>query len=175
MNKYVEKINVRKITQLGLLFALAVVLMFVENLIPPIPTMPPGVKLGLSNIVVMYCLFFLDKKSAFMILLLKSAFVFATRGATSFIMSFSGGLFSILVIILLLLLKKNQMSYVMISICGAISHNIAQLIVSRFILSSTLAYYYAPMLIISGVIMGIITGTILKVMLPALKRVSFIN
>ncbi|MEG0691612.1 MAG: Gx transporter family protein [Oscillospiraceae bacterium] len=172
-NSKTPKVNVQKITQLGLLFALAVVLMFVETLIPPIPTMPPGVKLGLSNIVVMYTLYFLGNKSALTILLLKSIFVFLTRGPTAFLMSLFGGLFSILIIILLLALKKNQISYIIISVCAAVGHNVGQLIVSSFLLSSTLAFYYAPILIISGVAMGVITGTILKVMLPAMKRVSF--
>lgn len=167
------KVNIQKLTQLGLLFALAVVLMFIEALIPPLPTMPPGVKLGLSNIVVMYCLFFLDNKSAFTILLLKSVFVFLTRGPTAFLMSILGGLFSILIIIMLLALKKQQLSYIIISVYAAIAHNMGQLIVSSFLLSSTMAFYYAPILIISGVIMGVITGTILNVMLPAMKRVSF--
>ncbi len=166
------KVNIQKLTQLGLLFALAVVLMFVETLIPPLPALPPGVKLGLSNIVVMYCIFFIGKKSAFTILLLKSSFVFLTRGPTAFFMSMLGGLFSILIIIMLLALKKKQISYIIISVCGAIAHNIGQLIVSIFLLSSTLAFYYTPILIISGVAMGIITGTILKVMLPAMKRVG---
>lgn len=171
-NSVKAKVNVQKITQLGLLFALAVVLMFVESLIPPLPTMPPGVKLGLSNIVVMYCLFFLGNKSAFTVLLLKSLFVFLTRGPTAFLMSMLGGLFSILIIIMLLALKKLQISYIIISVCAAVAHNVGQLLVSSILLSSTMAFYYTPILIISGVAMGVITGTILKVMLPAMKRIG---
>ena len=38
----------------GILAALAVVLSLLENLLPPVPGMPPGAKLGLSNIVSMY-------------------------------------------------------------------------------------------------------------------------
>ena len=42
--------QIQKMTQLALMFALTVVLMFLEGLIPPIPTLPPGIKLGLSNV-----------------------------------------------------------------------------------------------------------------------------
>lgn len=167
-----KKVDIQRLTQLGLIFALAVVLMFVETLIPPIPTMVPGVKLGLSNIVVMYCLFFLGSKSAFTILFLKSGFVFLTRGAIAFLMSFLGGLMSILIIIILLSLKKYQFSYIIISVCAAIAHNIGQLIVSSFLLSSLISFYCTPVLIISGIVMGVVTGTILNVMLPAMKRIS---
>lgn len=168
----IGKISIKKIAQLGLLLALTVVLMFVESLIPPIPTLPPGVKLGLSNIVVMYCLFFLGRSSALAILTLKSIFVLLTRGPVAFLMSFVGGLLSVLIIILLLSLKKNQFSYIMISVCAAVAHNIGQLIVSSIILSSAMSFYYSPVLIISGVVMGIITGTVLKVILPVMSRLN---
>ena len=164
--------TVRMITQTALLFAMTVVLMVVESLIPPIPSMPPGIKLGLSNIVVMYCLFYMGKKSAFTILALKSLFVFLTRGATAFFMSFCGGLCSIFVMILLLALKKRSVSYIIISVCAATAHNLAQLAVSSVLLASSMVFYYGPVLIISGVVMGLITGTVLKVMMPAMKRLK---
>ena len=148
--------------------------MMVESIIPPIPAMPVGVKLGLSNIVIMYTIFFLGNKSAFTLLVLKSLFIFLTRGATAFLMSFFGGLSSI-IIILLLLLKNKHLPYIMISVYAAIGHNIGQLIVSSFLLSNLLAFYYAPILIVSGVVMGLITGSILKIILPAMKRVSLIK
>lgn len=165
-----KKISVQQITQLALLFALSIVLMAVEGAIPPIPTLPPGVKLGLSNIVVMYCLFYLGKKQAFIILVLKSFFVLASRGPIAFLLSFSGGILSICVMILLMLLKKNKLSYIIISMCASIAHNIAQLLVASILLQSSAVFYYSPILIISGIFMGIITGTILRVTMPAMKR-----
>ena len=74
-----QKTNVYRLTGLALLFALSVVLMLLENMIPPLPALPPGVKLGLSNIAVMYCLFYMGKENAFILLVLKSLFVFLTR------------------------------------------------------------------------------------------------
>ena len=38
----------------GLLAALAIALSFLEGLLPPLPMMPPGAKLGLSNLATMY-------------------------------------------------------------------------------------------------------------------------
>ena len=50
---------------MGLLFALSVVLSFLEGTLTPLLGLPPGVKLGLANVVVMYALFFLGRGSAF--------------------------------------------------------------------------------------------------------------
>lgn len=64
---------------LGLLFALSIVLNLVEagfsGLVPI-----PGIKLGLSNVVTMYCLFCMGKREAFLLAGLKAFFVLLTRG-----------------------------------------------------------------------------------------------
>jgi len=51
---------------LGIFFAVAMILNYVEAMVPTAAFLPPGVKLGLSNIVTMYCLFFLGTKYAIM-------------------------------------------------------------------------------------------------------------
>ncbi len=164
MNKHPAK----KVAFLGLLFALALVLSLVESAIPISGLLPAGVKPGLSNIVTMYAVFFLGYKEAFCIALLKSLFVFITRGATAGFMSISGGLFSVL-IMLLLLLPKRKLSYLVISVFGSVSHNLGQLAAASVLLGPA-ALYYAPILVISGVLMGVLTGLLLRAVLPALSR-----
>ena len=61
----------RRVALMGLLFALSVVLSFLEGTLTPLLGLPPGVKLGLANVVVMYALFFLGRGSAFTLVLLK--------------------------------------------------------------------------------------------------------
>lgn len=86
----------RRIALLGLLFAVSLVLSFLEGLIPPLPAMPPGVKLGLANIVVMYSLICLDFRSALTLTALKGLSAFLMRGAISACMSLAGSLVSAL-------------------------------------------------------------------------------
>ena len=86
----------RRIALLGLLFAVSLVLSFLEGLIPPLPAMPPGVKLGLANIVVMYSLLCLDFRSALTLTALKGLSAFLMRGAISACMSLAGSLVSVL-------------------------------------------------------------------------------
>ena len=167
-----HRVDTSYITLMSLLFAMSITLTAVEYMIPPLPLMPPGVKLGLSNIVTMYCLFYLGKKSAFTIIILKSGFVFLIRGVTSFMMSISGGVLSALVMILLLAVTTQNISYLVISIAGAISHNIGQIVVASFLVGTGLVMTYLPLLLISGVIMGNVTGGLLKVITPAFKAMS---
>lgn len=155
---------------MGMLLCLAIVLSFVEGMIPPLPALPPGVKLGLSNIVVIYCLFFLNVKSACGIAVLKSFFVLLTRGVTAGFLSLCGGLLS--VIVMAIAIRPKKLSYLILSILGAVSHNIGQIAAASLLFKSATVFYYLPVLIVSGVLMGTLTAALMKVLLPALKRIS---
>ena len=67
--------KVKRLALMGLLFALAMALSFLESLLPALPMLPPGIRLGLSNIVTMYALFALGPVSGYTIAVLKSLFV----------------------------------------------------------------------------------------------------
>lgn len=162
----------RKITTTAMLFAVAIVLSFMEGLLPPLPYLPPGFKLGLSNIAVMYALFFTDKKQAFLIAVLKALFVFAVRGATSGLLSLSGGILSIAAMALLMFIFKDKISYLMLSVAGAVVHNLGQLAAVTLIMYSRYTLYYMPVLIIAGVIMGCLTGTVLKIIMPIFSKLN---
>jgi len=163
----------RQVSLMGLLFALAAVLSFVEGLLPVLPMLPPGVKLGLSNIVTMYALFFLGTTSGVVIAVLKALFVLLTRGPVAACLSAAGGLLSVLVMTMLFRLKTKPGAY-LISIFGAVGHNIGQLAVSAVILQSMFAAAYLPVMIISGVLMGLVTAVLLKTLQPYLIRLNHI-
>ncbi len=159
----------KKIALMGIMLSLVLTLSFLERLIPPLPMMPPGVNLGLSNIIIMYCAFFVGGKWAFGIAAIKSFFVALTRGFTASFLSLSGGLLSVLVITLLILLNRRKISYVAVSICGAVAHNFGQLLAASVILSTSV-FFYVPLLIVSGVVMGSVTGITLSVLLPIIHN-----
>ena len=169
--KEVNSQNIKRIVLTGLLFAAAIVLSAAEDSLQ-LPVPAPGVKLGLSNIVVMYSLFFLGKRSALLVAVLKSFFVFLTRGPAASLISLCGGLLSIAVMILLILIFKEKISYLLISIAGSVFHNLGQLIAVSLIYTNILAIAYLPILMISGVLAGIATSTLLSVFLPALKKLG---
>lgn len=156
----------------GLIFALALVLTVVENAFPPLPLPAPGVKFGLSNIAVMYALIFLSKGQAYSIAILKAMFVFMTRGLIAGILSLSGGMLSLTVMVLLALVFKEKVSYMTISISGAIAHNIGQFAAITVIYSGMYLWAYLPVLLVSGVAAGIITAALLRFIIPAFKRIN---
>lgn len=159
----------RHLALCALMLSLALVLSWLEHLIPVLPFLPPGVKLGLSNIIVMYCLFCLGLPSAALVSLLKSLFVFLTRGMIAGLLSASGAFLSLLV---MYLLQHWGASYLLLSMVGAIFHNIGQLLTVSLWLKLSFFSYYLPLLILSGLAMGFLTGLTLKILMPALRKIS---
>jgi len=172
MVNYIEgSKNTKNLVLTALLFAIAIVLSVLENMLPPFITSVQGIKLGLSNIVVMYSLFFLKKRQAFLIAILKALFVFITRGVTAGFLSLVGGILSLVIMIILMIVFKDKISYLIISVFGAIFHNIGQYIAVTIIYGMQI-WAYLPVLLISGLIAGIITSTLLKFIMPAFKKVG---
>lgn len=161
-----------RIAYMGLFFAVAMVLNYVESAVPTSAFLPPGVKLGLSNIVTMYVMFFLGARYAVVIAVLKAGFVLLTRGFTAGVLSASGGLLSIGVMAIIIFLSHRKASYLMLSVSGAISHNIAQIVMASLITQTALIVYYLPILLVSGVLGGIATAGILKIILPKIHGIG---
>lgn len=158
----------RRVALTGMLFALAIGLSFLEGLVTPLLGLPPGVKLGLANVVVMYALLFLSRREALLLVVLKAGFSFFTRGGTAGLLSLAGGLVSLGIMILLMLPKKRP-SVLVLSIAGALGHNLGQLGMVRLLLGPSFLVY-APVLLVSGVVVGSLTAGLLRVLLPALQK-----
>ncbi len=148
--------STRKLTFLAMMLAAVLILTALEHMMPPLPFLPPNIKLGLSNIITMYCVFFVSRSSAVTINVLKALFVFLTRGPVAGMLSFSGGFLSIGAIILLTIIFKEKISYAALSVTGAVSHNLGQYAAVSVVLQTAQLVYYLPVLLVSGVIMGMI-------------------
>lgn len=153
----------------GMLFALAIALSWLESCITPLLGLMPAMKLGLSNVVVMYALLFLRTRTAWMLVSLKALFAFATRGATAGILSGCGGALSLLVLLGLLYLRIPVSGYVF-CVCGALAHNLGQLVAASVVLSSAMALAYAPVLLIAGIVVGAISCVLTQALFAALPR-----
>ena len=155
-----------KIAYMGILLGLSVTLSFLEGLITFLPI---GVKPGLSNVITMYTLFFLGTPQAFLIAFLKSLFVFLTRGFSASLMSFFGGMLSIAVMSVMFKVFKVK-SYFLLSIFGAVMHNVGQLLMATVVLMNLKVLFYFPVLFLSGIVMGVLTALVLKIILPYIKK-----
>lgn len=168
-----DKNLTRKIALTGIMCALALALSYLETLIPAYPGFPPGAKPGLSNIVTMFMAGGAGPLYAFFITVIKGLFAGVTRGFTAMLMSLSGGILSTAAACLLFRFAKNKLGYIGISIVCAVCHNIGQLAAACIISgTASLVVGYGPLLLIFAVVTGLLTGAILKAVMPALARIA---
>lgn len=153
----------------GLLAALALTLSVLEGMLPPVPGMPPGAKLGLSNVVMMYAAGTLGLPWALALAVIKGGFALLTRGAAAGMMSIAGGLLS--TVCAWALLRWSRAGLALVGVCGALCHNAGQLL-AALTLTGPAVLGYGPVLALASLGSGLVTGTVLKLSLPPLERVS---
>lgn len=151
----------------GILSATAIAVSAVEGLFD-LPFLPPGAKPGLSNIITIISCIISPFGGGIYISLIKSLFALFSRGATAFLLSFSGGICSSIMTSVLIKMKKCPFSFVGIGIIGAIIHNGAQLTVAVILSGTTALIWYAPALLAFSVVSGSITGIVVKTVKPFL-------
>ncbi len=153
-----------KLTLYALIISVAMILSYVESLIPAFVPIP-GIKLGLANIATVFALYKLDTKAAVIISVIRitlSSLLFS--GLFSIIYSISGAFLSLFA--MHILIKSKKFSPVGVSVSGAVCHNLGQVITAALIMqTSKLMYYFAALLlsgIISGTVIGIAAGLIIQ-------------
>ena len=160
----------------GILAAVALVLSFLEGMLPDVAFLPPGAKLGLSNIAVMFAVLTVGIADGFVLVLMKSGFVFLTRGLSSFFMSLAGGFFSFLALAIIIIIfrkMKRQFSYMLISVVCAVMHNTGQSVAASVYMQTNLLTTYLPLLIVLGIFAGAVTGVILKTVMPYITKIKY--
>ena len=145
-----------KVAVFGVFTSLALILSYVELLIP-INFGIPGMKLGLANLLVVILLYKGCPRDALLlsvIRILLSGLIFGNM--FSIFYSLGGGLLSLAVMVFLN--KTGQFTVAGISIGGGASHNVGQLLVAMFVVQTYQVGYYLPVLLIAGVITGAVIG-----------------
>ena len=150
-----DEMSTKKLTALALLTATAMILSYVESLVPSVGV--PGVKLGLANIAVIFALFRLGGKSALAVSLVRVFMVTMLFGSMSALLySLAGAALSLGV--MALLRRTDRFSTVGVSVAGGVAHNAGQILMAMLLLGTARLAYYYPVLVISGVAGGIFTG-----------------
>ena len=154
--------STKKIANIAMLVALAIIFSYVEVLIP-INIGIPGVKLGLANLVIVIALYSLDMGDVWLISLVRIVLVgFMFGSLMSIAYSLAGAIVSL---IAMMIIKKADFFGIM-----AVCHNMAQIAVAAFVVKNNGIYYYVPMLLIAGVITGGIIGVVSHRVLNILKK-----
>ena len=148
--------KIRTLTKAALLCAAALILGWIDSMIPLVPSVP-GIKLGLSNRALLYAVFYLSPLLTVLIMLAKvglSALLFGN--AVGALYALAGGVLS--VGIMLLLHQNRKISVIPISMFGGIFHILGQIAVGAVLLGIRPMLVYAPWLLVSGLITGTLLG-----------------
>ena len=149
--------DVKRLTKLGLLTCLALIIFIIELRIPDIVPIP-GVKLGLANIGTVYCIYtFTPAETAMMLfsrILLGALF---SGNLMALWYSIAGGVLCFAGMVLLRRIADEKNIW-FLSVIGAVLHNIGQITVAMIVLKSKTVIGYLPFLLISGCIAGLFTG-----------------
>lgn len=158
----------KHIAYLGLLLTLALILSYVESLIPIFVSIP-GVKLGLANLVVLICLYAYPTKYAFLLSGMRVILAGLLFGSMfSILYSLAGAFLSL--VVMLLAKKLFKLGILGVSILGGVFHNVGQLLVAIAVVSNYRIGYLFPYLLLSGILTGAIIGFIANMIVPYLKK-----
>ncbi len=151
------KNKTKRLAFLGVISAFALILSFIEAVLPPIWSAVPGIKVGLPNIVIIFLLYRFSVNEAALVSFIRVIITSLLFGnAMSMVYSISGAALSLT--IMWLLKKTDKFSVVGVSIAGGVSHNLGQIIMATIILSTKEIGFYFPILAISGTLAGIFVG-----------------
>lgn len=142
---------------IGVCTALAMVLAYIEVLVPPLFPAVPGIKMGLPNIVIIFLLYRRGPAVAAFVSVLRIILVSILFGnAMAFMYSLAGGVLSLLVMMLLKRLKI--LSTVGVSVAGGVMHNVGQILMAMLLLETSQLGYYMAVLAVTGTVSGIAIG-----------------
>lgn len=152
-----KRFDTKRVALCGLLLAMMLILGWVEHLIP-LNAAIPGIKLGLSNGVLIFAVYMLDIRMAYTLMVLKVVLSCALFGspASMMIYGFAGGLLSLTGMVLLSRVKG--MHCVTVSMVGGALHNVGQVAAAMLMLGTVNLAYYMSVLMLVGLACGLLTG-----------------
>lgn len=168
-NDRLYRSKTHRMVLIALLTALAITLMAVERLIP-FTIAIPGVKLGLANVVTLTALYLFNWRDTLTIILLRVLLGSLILGSFSaFMFSLGGALLAFIVMALLTAFLPRLFSIAGVSICGAVAHNVGQLMVAAAVVQNLRILSYLPILLISAIGTGLVTGYTVTLLLKYLR------
>ena len=159
----------KQAAQYGMLIALALILSYVEAQIPAFFAVP-GMKVGLTNLVVLIALYRMGPRSALVINLLRMVLVSILFGnIMSLAYSVAGGLLSWLVMVGLR--KTEKFGIVTVSAVGGVAHNVGQILVAILLLETRSLAWYLLVLWFTGLAAGAVIGIIGGLLCDRLEKI----
>ena len=169
-----KRLSTKKVAFLGLSASLALLLSWIEFLLPPLYAAVPGIKIGLPNVVILVVLYLVGTNEAAAVSLVRlcvSSLLFGNP--VMFVYSAAGAVLSLLLMILLK--KLDRLSTVGVSVAGGVAHNIGQTVVAMLLLNTPQIAYYLIVLTVTGTISGIFIGLCGAFLTKRLSKTKFFH
>ena len=157
----------KKVAFLGIFLALALILSYVESLIPFYFGVP-GMKLGLTNVIVVLMMYLIGEKEALAVSVLRvilAGFLFGN--AFSILYSLAGAVLSFAV--MAFLKRTGKLNVITVSAMGGISHNLGQILVAAAVVENYNLFFYFPPLMIAGIVTGTVIGVLARELIFRLR------
>ena len=162
----------KRITFLGLCASVAMILSYIEFLLPPLFSSVPGIKMGLANIIIIFILYRFGVASAFAVSGVRLVLVTLLFGNVMTLLYSAVG--ALLSLVLMSVAKRiNFFSQVGVSILGGVAHNAGQILVAMVVMETVEIGYYMIVLTVSGTIAGILIGLAGSAVLHGMRKVKF--
>lgn len=164
-----DRKRAQQVALCGILLALMLVLGLVESMIP-LGVSIPGVKLGLSNGVLIFAVYMLNIPTAWVLMLLKvvlASSLYAGFGAFPY--ALAGGVLSLLA--MTALSRVKGMHPVTVSMVGGVTHNVGQVGMAMLVLRTPNLLYYMGMLMLVGLATGALTGICAHQVMKYMKHI----
>ena len=148
--------NGKKTAYLGVLLCFALILSYVESLVP-FSFGVPGAKLGLANLAVVLVLYRYGWREAILLNVMRvvlAGFIFGNLFMVMY--SLAGAVCSFMA--MCAFKKTGKFGMAGVSMAGGIFHNVGQAAVAVFVTETAGVVYYLPALMAAGVATGLVIG-----------------
>ncbi len=165
------KDRTKRTALLGMVTSVALVLAYLEAILPPISTAVPGIKMGLPNLAIIFVLYRFGLKDAAVVSALRLFIVALLFGNVMTLAYSTAG--AVLSLALMGILKKtDKFSTVGVSVVGAVMHNLGQILVAIFLFETVQLGYYMIVLAVTGSIAGILIGVGASILLKRTEKLK---
>ena len=159
----------KKLATAAVLVATAMMLSYVESMIPAFVAIP-GIKIGLANIVTVFALYMIGWRGAIGVSLVRVCLTSLLFGnVTGFFYSLTGACLSFFG--MLLIKQIPVFSPVGVSTVGGVLHNVGQIFASALIMETAAVFAYLPIRLISGSIAGVVIGVAAGLLVKRLEKI----
>ncbi len=167
--------NTRKMVVLSMLVSIALALSVVDSKILVFPALP-GIKIGLASIITIIILRFFGWKEALLVSIVRCLLAWFFHGSVvALILSLSGGIASTALMAVLFRGFPDRFSMTGISISGAVSHNVGQVLAASVIIQTPYIFSYLPYFLIVGAVSGYCIGFLSKRVCSVIGKMGLVE